>query len=85
MRILEIEAWRDGDGWTWNNWFHVGNISGAEFECADTNRDILKIVRERTALTGQGLVTIEDDGCNLVIVQKNTREPLYAIEYGVDV
>jgi len=27
LRVLSIDAWRDGDGWTWNNWHHVGRMT----------------------------------------------------------
>ena len=30
----------------------------------------------------KGRVALEDDGYNVVIVNKSTREPLFAIEYG---
>ena len=80
-KILSIDAWRDPDGWTWNNWFHIGEYSHP----IDTStRTILKTLREEGYLSeySKGRVTIEDDQYNLVVIDKNTREPLIAIEYG---
>ena len=42
----------------------------------------LQLFRDRTGLAGWGQVAIEDDGYNVVVVERHTREPLYAIEYG---
>lgn len=45
-------------------------------------RKLLKLFRDRTGLAGWGQVAIEDDGYNVVVVERHTRKPLYAIEYG---
>lgn len=87
MRILSIDAWgNDQDGFEWNNWYHVGDITKQEFE---------RIEREEGFITwfiGQGYVMnypdrleIDDsDDHNIVIQDKETGEPLFAIEYGND-
>lgn len=84
VTILSIDAWWYGDCWQWNQWYDVGKISKDKFEELDTNRKILKYMREHGYLSegSKGKVAIEDDEYNLVIVAKGTREPLYAIEYG---
>ena len=84
MRVLSVDAWREAEGsWGWNNWHHVANVTKAEFEaCGDSARKLLKLFRDRTGLAGWGQVAIEDDGYNVVVVERHTREPLYAIEYG---
>lgn len=85
MRILSIDAWRDGSGWTWNNWFHRGNIDKATFEVLKTNRAILRYLRDDAGAlsdASKGRVYVEDDGHNIVIYDKSTGEPLIAIEYG---
>lgn len=80
MRILAIDAWRYDHGWTWNNWFHVGDVESLP----DSSRALLKLLREEGYLSNlsKGRVAIEDDGNNTVIVEKGTRRPLLAIEYG---
>lgn len=85
MRILSIDAWGEPEGgWTWNNWFKVGEISKEEFEALDTNRKVLKYFRDEGYLepTSQGLCGVEDDQYNIVITERRTGRPLYAIEYG---
>lgn len=82
IKVLSIDAWRDGNGWTWNNWYHVGD---APIElCDKTPRAILQWMRESGFMSehSKGRCAIEDDQYNVVIVEKGTREPLFALEYG---
>ena len=88
-RILSIDAWANCCGcecpeddphcWMWNNWFHIG----------DTNQ-IPKTVKEfidALACNFTGKLAdydLEDDQCNIVLVEKRNRCPLYAIEYGIE-
>ncbi len=83
VRILSIDAWRDGDGWTWNQWFNVGEID-LDAVNIDNARQLLKYMRSEGYLkaSSAGRAAIEDDGYNVVILDKNTREPIFAIEYG---
>ena len=83
FRVLSIDAWRYDDGWTWNNWFHVGDVPREV--CELTPRRLLRFLRAEGYLGAKsgGKVAIDDDGHNLVIVNRTTREPLYAVEYGV--
>ena len=80
-KILSIDAWRNDEGWTWNNWFHVGDY---HYSLDTGNRQILKMLRYDGYLSdySKGRVSIEDDQYNIVIMDKNTRKPLFAIEYG---
>jgi hypothetical protein len=81
--MLSIDAWAGVDefSWEWNNWYKAGSI-----EIVDLNdNDGIK-----TALIEQGfirsgamdLIDLDDDQMNIVVVDKATREPLFAIEYG---
>lgn len=85
MRILSIDAWRDPDGgWTWNQWFDTSET--VEESEVDTNRKAIAKLRE-LGLLGQesaGRLAVEDDGYNIVIMARGTREPLLAIEYGLE-
>lgn len=83
--ILSIDAWRYDDGWQWNNWFRVATLSREDFDIlADSPRKMFRWFREAGMLgyASKGRVALEDDGYNVVIVDKSTREPLFAIEYG---
>lgn len=85
MNILSIDAWRDADsGWTWNNWFRIGSITRAELDALDTDRKILRYMRASGYLSAQsaGRVSVDDDGYNVVILARGTREPIFAIAYG---
>ena len=84
MNVLSIDAWADEDGWTWNAWYTVGQVSKQEFEGLKTTK------QQRLWFRNQGYITtankrevdIDDDGHNTVVVNTKTREPLFAIEYG---
>lgn len=80
MKVLSIDAWRDGNGWTWNQWFHIGNLD----TLPESTRKALNLLRRKGYLGSgsAGRVAIEDDGYNFVVVDKNTREPWLAVEYG---
>jgi hypothetical protein len=84
MRVLSIDGWRDGDGWQWNNWHSVGEFPNTSADMLDKPRALLRWFREAGYLadSSRGRVAIEDDGYNVVILDKDTREPLYALEYG---
>jgi hypothetical protein len=84
MKVLSIDAWRYDESWTWNQWFQVGTINKEEFETLTTNRKVLKWFRDNDYLSNfsKGKISIDDDGCNLVVQNKDTFEPLFAIEYG---
>lgn len=87
MKILSIDAWRYGGQWHWNNWFHRGDISREDFErIADSPRKLFRWLRENGVLSDAsiGRIEREDDGYNIVIMDRGTREPLIALEYGAE-
>ena len=86
MRILQIDAWRNGSGWDWNNWFNIGSMERDDFEKLDNNRKLLRWLREADILSASsvGKLYVDDDGYNLVICKRGTDRPLIAIEYAVE-
>ena len=79
--VLSIDAWAEPDGgWTWNQWFNVGTI---DLDLDAEDRQIIQAMVNAGYLTQQGLdvCDVEDDGYNLVIVDRETQEPVFAIEY----
>lgn len=90
LNVLSIDAWRDGDSWNWNAWYKRGSLTMREFSklgCTtrQQTRATLAWFREHGYLgdASKGAVTLEDDGYNLTVLDRRTREPLFAIEYGV--
>ncbi len=80
--VLSIDAWgNQEDGYEWNQWYKVGTI---EIDLDAENRDIIRAMVDAGYLTAAGLESaeVEDDGYNIVILDKETREPVFAIEYG---
>jgi hypothetical protein len=79
---LSIDAWgNETDGYEWNQWFNVGSI---DLDLDAENRDIIRAMVNAGYLTALALESaeVEDDGFNIVILDKETREPVFAIEYG---
>ena len=85
MKILSIDAWGNKkDGYEWNEWYTIGEISKEDFEKLDSNRKLLKFMRKEGFLSEQskGKVIIEDDDYNIVFKSKASDKPYFAIEYG---
>lgn len=78
-RILSIDAWSDGEGWSWNNWLTVGHLE----VCPDPDQAIQTLIDEGVLdARALALAVAEDDGYNIVIIDRADGMPLYAIEYG---
>ena len=85
MKVLSIDAWWDGEGgYTWNNWWKVGEISKEEFESLKTEKDYRLWFKRNgyTTTANKRKVSIDDDQYNIVLSDAKTGRPLYAIEYG---
>lgn len=82
-RVLSIDAWRHDGSWTWNNWHKVGDVDANAFSEGTTDRAIIMRLRKAGFLGpySKGRVCVDDDGANIVILLRGTREPLLAIEY----
>jgi hypothetical protein len=79
-KVLSIDAWGNADeGFEWNQWFNAGTI---DLENLDNDLGILGAMVDAGFITTVKAGDIEDDGYNVVIVDKQTREPLFAIVYG---
>lgn len=81
--VLSIDAWRNADGgWDWNDWRRVGTVPVAV--CDLNPRALLAYMRAEgfLAATSTGRCAVEDDGYNVVIMARGTREPIFAIAYG---
>ena len=80
--VLSIDAWGNPEeGYEWNQWFHVGSI---DLDLKNEDQDVIQLMIDEGYLKegSKGLGEVEDDGFNLVILDKTTRQPLFAIEYG---
>ena len=79
-KVLIIDAWgNQEEGYEWNAWYNAGTI---DLDIDDSFISILSRMESENFIQQASKCDIEDDQYNLVIVNKNTREPLFAIEYG---
>lgn len=75
--IISIDAWRDQNGWTWNNQFKLQDYAGPDF----TARKFTRYMRAEGYLSEQsrGRVRVVDGEYCLEIQDKNTGEPIFAL------
>lgn len=83
INVLSIDAWADGeDSWTWNAWHKVGScpLTTCDLEPAAIIQFMIDegYLRPGTA----DRLEVDDDQYNMVIIDADTREPLFALEYG---
>lgn len=80
--LLSIDAWRDGSSWTWNNWRHMAYVPVGVADMKP--RALFNWLRAEgyASASSAGCLAIEDDGYNVVIMDRGTRQPLWAIAYG---
>ena len=83
--VVEIDAWAgDEEGsWDWNSWSYVGHLE-IDLDLPHCYEDVVRLLVSRGFLREDcaDQVEVEDDGFNLVVVDKETREPCFAVEYG---
>jgi len=87
MIVLSIDAWCNEEGvFDWNSWIVVAHISKEEFESLESHTDYVNwfILNGYIVGTYFDKVEINDDQYNIVIMDKTTQEPLFAIEYGCE-
>ena len=79
-RLLSIDAWRCDEGWTWNAWYPLEEDIYIAPEAA-TPRRVFRMLRNGyLSEQSKGGVRLDDDGYNLVIEDRNTGEPIFALE-----
>ena len=83
FRVLSIDAWSDGEGWTWNNWFNFGEYNEEKYGPL-TEANALKYFQDQLMRKSDiENYEVDDDQYNLVLVRKDEdRKPVLAIEYG---
>jgi hypothetical protein len=87
MRILSIDAWGNKvEGYEWNQWYEVGTINKEVFETLKTDKAIAVWMHENGFTTNADMrkIIIEDDQYNIVLCEKKTGMPVFAIEYGAE-
>ena len=80
-RLLSVDAWREGDGWTWNQTFATG--IELEFTHWPTTREVLAKLREVEYFTSysKGNLRVEEYGeGSFEVMWRGTGEPLCALE-----
>lgn len=85
FKVLSIDAWGNSrDGYEWNQWFNAGELELPSMDTLDRPRTVLREMRDQGFLSdySKGRVYLNDDQYNIVVHNRNTHEPIFAIEYG---
>jgi len=80
--VLSIDAWgNQEDGYDWNNWHKVGLI---DLDLNQPDQNLIQTMIDAGFIRLEAIdrVEVEDDGFNIVFCDKETSEPIFAIEYG---
>jgi hypothetical protein len=79
--VLSIDAWAGDEpgSWDWNSWHDAGKVS---LDIDAEPHEILAAMADAGFIRNPELGDVEDDQYNLVIVDKASREPIFAIVYG---
>lgn len=73
--IRKIDAWRDGDGWTWNDSYKIGTLKSAAWGLHKPFRDKLL----RMGIKFKNRVEVTFDGNVYELIDSRTQEPLFAM------
>lgn len=72
--VRQVDAWHDGEGWTYNATYHIG-----EFTTTGDPARAFRAALKRLGITfHRGRTATEYDGDVYEIVDRATREPLFA-------
>ena len=79
--VLSIDAWAGDEpqSWDWNAWYDAGEVL---IDIDASAESVLRTMHEAGYIRNPELGDVEDDQYNIVIVDKATREPIFAIVYG---
>ena len=75
FEVREIDALRDDDGWIWNTSYHVGEFTT---RAKDGKRAFCAYLKRRGVVFKVNRTLIDYDGDVYEIVDRKTKEPLYA-------
>lgn len=92
MKVLSIDAWANCCGcdheegspeacWTWNAWYPLKTRAEKIPESVEEFGKLLGAIPSRFNPENYEL---DDDGYNVILLEKKTRMPLYAVEYGLE-
>lgn len=74
----------EGKQWTWNNWHQVSTFYESEYGklTEESAKQCFAVKLSGSVEHLEAKFEIDDDGYNLVLINKTDRMPVYAIEYG---
>ena len=72
-KLLSVDAWRGGDGWTWNNWQTIEDGIYLHESVLNSSRKLLKFCREKLEiLTADSKGKVQIDGQDIKKIQLNS-------------
>jgi hypothetical protein len=74
FELLQIEAWSEGEGWSWNGVHHIDTCKTS----GDLKAAFLYQLKKRGVVCKRGACRVVDEGDVLTLEHRKTREPLFA-------
>lgn len=72
--IRQIDAWNCGDGWSYNETWHIGQY---ETNASDEKKAFLRQLHKHGIVCNRGKCVVEFDGDCYELQDRKTREPLF--------
>lgn len=82
LKVLSIDGWNGPEGWHWNSWRYLSAECPADL--LGSPRRLLSWFRKVGLLSASsaGKVMLDYDQYNVVVLDRSSREPLFAVEHG---
>ena len=74
FEIRQIDAWPDGEGWTYNDSFHIGEFST---KAKNVKRAFCRALHGLGVVFYRGRVVVVDEGDLIEIQNRKSGEPLF--------
>lgn len=75
FEIMQIDAWHDGEAWTYNESFRIGEFST---KAENVKRAFCRALHGLGVVFRRGCVVVVDEGDLLEIQDRKSGEPLFA-------
>ena len=77
--VKQIDAWRDPDGWYWNDVYHLGILNTAAGTKQGLKKALIMFLNNAGILLNSRKISFYYDGDVLEIHERFTGEPLFAM------
>jgi len=81
FEVRQIEGWNTPDGWYWNNSFYIGSFTTKSESTEGQKQSFTRFLRKNGITFKLNRTLIEDNIDYFEIIDRKTKEPLFAAIY----